>query len=176
MHATECRLLLEKPKNRLLIDLRIRVIIAVCGDSICAEGSRLKLPRLFLNPHTKTERARMVDPMLSVDEIPRNASIFIYGTGSVGVLISDVIEKSRADVNIAFLDTFRGGAMGNRAVLQFDEFLKDATRNERIVIASSFWPEISRNLSEAGFKHVTQAFDFFEFVRDTGLLIRLTSE
>lgn len=118
----------------------------------------------------------MVKPILSIDEIPRQGSIFIYGTGSVGQFFLDILRKFRKDVQVVFLDSFTNGNMAGYVTLRFKDFLVNSTRNETIVVASSFWPEISRSLSEAGFKHVSQAFDLFEFSRDTGLQIRLPVE
>jgi len=86
---------------------------------------------------------------LSVDELPRNARICIYGAGGRGAEIRRLITGSRKDVSVVyFADSFKRGEFEGLRIINIEDI--DSKRNEYdlILIASYFWMEIAHTLME----------------------------
>jgi len=79
----------------------------------------------------------------SIDDIPTNSTIAIYGAGELAkVLMKEVAKKRRTDIHIKyFLDSFKAGTFNNFEVKIYQ---KNHNYNvDFILIASMYWPNIT---------------------------------
>lgn len=87
----------------------------------------------------------------SLDQIEKNSNIYIYGSGSFAITLSDQIDYHRRDIKISgFIDKFKsGGHLRSKPILNINR-LPEISKEEKIIIAtdSSFWNEISVDLKE----------------------------
>jgi hypothetical protein len=97
----------------------------------------------FINPFTHW----------SVEHIPTNATLAIYGAGELAkVLLQEIAKKKRSDINIKFfLDSFEAGTFNGLEVKKYNN--NHNYDVDFILIASMYWPNIIiTNPDESRFK------------------------
>ncbi len=86
------------------------------------------------------------DVIDSVDDLPQNARVFIYGNGAAGNTLGFLIGKLRKDVRVlAYVNTYKKGKLNGKSVYKFSEFISryDKKDYDLILIASIYVDEIS---------------------------------
>ncbi|MCP5049780.1 MAG: hypothetical protein GY940_21610, partial [bacterium] len=86
-----------------------------------------------------------------LSQLPQNANVALYGAGSAGSSFRQLLEEQRPDVRVRFfIDSFREGKRDNLDILKWE--IPDKYRNEidSILITSSGWEEIEKNLVVSG--------------------------
>ena len=89
----------------------------------------------------------------SIDDIPSNATIAIYGAGELAqVFLKEVAKKNRTDIRIKyFLDSFKSGTFNEFEVKKYQK--SNNYDVDFIIIASMYWPNIIiSNPEETRFK------------------------
>ena len=88
-----------------------------------------------------------------IHEIPRNASVAIYGTGAYGVALSAYIDKKRSDVKVyCFFDSFNEGMKDGKPVFTSDKISLQKKHFGMILIGSDgFRNEIHDKLQSLGY-------------------------
>ncbi|MCF2909719.1 sulfotransferase family protein [Pseudoalteromonas sp. DL2-H2.2] len=78
----------------------------------------------------------------TVDQIPTNATVAIYGTGELAkVFLKEVAKKNRNDIRIKyFLDSFEAGTFNGFEVKKYH--ISQSYDIDFIIIASMYWPNI----------------------------------
>lgn len=86
--------------------------------------------------------------------LPHASRIAIYGTGTGGNRFRSLIEKHRKDITVTcFIDSYISNENGDIKIYKIDT-LKDHMQDfDYIVIASNFYPQISRTLTEMRIKN-----------------------
>ncbi|MCP4146404.1 MAG: hypothetical protein GY757_01515, partial [bacterium] len=94
-----------------------------------------------------------METLSSLEKIPANSRVFIYGTGSAGRSLFCWIRKCRSDVDVrGFIDTFESGKCVGRDVFKIHDLLEGATveKIDRILVASGANREIAQSLDALG--------------------------
>ncbi|MCP4217794.1 MAG: hypothetical protein GY765_24345 [bacterium] len=89
----------------------------------------------------------------SLDSIPKNHKVFIYGTGSAGKSLYMWLHKCRPDVTVnGFLDSFKDGTCAGLPVYRLQEFQQEVSYADYdlILIASGANQQISLQLEKMG--------------------------
>lgn len=88
----------------------------------------------------------------SIDQIEKSSKIYIYGSGETGTSLLNYISNKRKDITVmGFVDSFNSGENKGIKILKIDDFLL-CYKNETIIIASCYWPEIASSLNSNGIK------------------------
>lgn len=99
----------------------------------------------YLNLYTETKHLGKFSN--SLEQLPKNATICIYGTGSVAKIFFEFIVYDREDINIeCFIDNCNAGIVFGKKIIKFDDFVKRNTQYDYIVVASPEYVEIYRLL------------------------------
>jgi FkbM family methyltransferase len=90
--------------------------------------------------------------LYSLDEIPTNSKIAIYGAGKIGVSFKSYIEDRRTDIAVAcFIDTFQSGTKDNVSILKVDELQERKIEFDIILVCSSHWDQIEDILIKSSY-------------------------
>lgn len=83
----------------------------------------------------------------SLDVLPNNSKICIYGSGETGISLRDFIFKTRKDVKLAyFIDSFKKGIKDGVEIIKPDELKTNDSKFDIIIVASLFWIQIENTL------------------------------
>ena len=104
----------------------------------------------FVVDHNRFSHIKCVS---SLDDIPANAELYIYGVGSAGRGLEEDIALNRPDIKIiSFVDSNPSGKSTQRGVIKVDELGRHYKEGQGIIIASYYWKEIADELNRLGFK------------------------
>ena len=88
----------------------------------------------------------------SLDSIPRDAEIFIFGAGGAGANLLELIRQNRPDILVSsFVDTYRTGGNLNGIEIVNVSSLSDEDKAALIIVASIYQKEICETLASRGF-------------------------
>ncbi len=97
-------------------------------------------------------KSRVMD---SVNDLPQNARVFIYGNGAAGNTLDLLIGKLRGDISVlGYINTYKKGKSNGKKVFKFSEFISAYEKEDYdlILIASIYRDEISELLEKKGIK------------------------
>jgi len=73
-----------------------------------------------MNPGVENNELKLVR---TIDDLPRNARVFIYGTGSAGRSLFVWLKKCRPDIHVkGFIDSFKSGKTAGKKIYTFEQF------------------------------------------------------
>ena len=85
--------------------------------------------------------------LYSVNQIPINCKIAIYGSGKIGVGFRSIVEKERKDVQVScYINTFKSGVQGKLSILKLVDLENYQELFDIIIVCSSQWNEIAKEL------------------------------
>lgn len=92
------------------------------------------------------------DPdICELDDIPKNARVYLYGAGRSGNDAYHFIRTNRKDISITgYIDTFKTGRLNGLEIINPDVLKPDYFSDELILITSQFFLEISESLKKKG--------------------------
>ena len=97
-------------------------------------------------------------PLITIDELPENGRVIIYGRGQAAMTVLETIRTQRPDVTIpCLLDSFSEGEAVGLRVVRKTELGKLAGTYDLILIASAWWRDIGANLASDGVTSVAAA-------------------
>ena len=89
--------------------------------------------------------------LLSLVQLPENAKICIYGSGTFARKFNSYISDVRKDIKMCcFIDSFKDGYIEGKDIIKFDVFLKKDILFDYVVIASTYYMEIFPQLVKEG--------------------------
>ncbi|MCP5049789.1 MAG: class I SAM-dependent methyltransferase [bacterium] len=81
--------------------------------------------------------------------LPANARVCIYGTGSGGRHIKELVERYREDIRISFwVDSFDSGELEGLKIIKADELANFKDQFDWVLVASTYWEEIVNKLKQ----------------------------
>ena len=87
--------------------------------------------------------------MRSLDEIPLNGKIAIYGASTTGKRVHELVRSHRSDVSIVcYLDTYKSGSIGKLPIVELSNIKQHLDEFDLILVASVHWPSICQSLRE----------------------------
>jgi len=89
----------------------------------------------------------------SINNVPNNSRVFIYGTGSAGRSLWMWLKKCRTDVVVlGFIDSFKKGRVGDKVVYSFADWQQRFKANEYdlVLVASGAGKQIAAGLETIG--------------------------
>jgi Predicted O-linked N-acetylglucosamine transferase, SPINDLY family len=93
-----------------------------------------------------------------VSEIPTDRPVYLFGAGKGGQIVRTVLEEHGGFRIAGFIDSFRTGTLDGLPVLTPAAAVAEGKTNGVVLITSQFWPEISRQLRDAGWSHIINVF------------------
>lgn len=93
-----------------------------------------------------------------VSEIPTDRPVYLFGAGKGGQIVRSVLEEHGGFRVVGFIDSFRTEALDGMPVLTLAEAEAKGKAGALVLIASQFWPEIGRQLQDAGWPHIINVF------------------
>lgn len=97
----------------------------------------------------------------SIHDIPQNRRIHIYGTGAYGLAAKKGLERAGIGTIIAFLDSFQAGNLDGLPIIKINDYLSHRRPDDLILIASTYWREISKKLIALGIEDYLVDPDYF---------------
>lgn len=92
--------------------------------------------------------------LYSLNTLPSNSRIAIYGSGKIGIGFKSFIEENRSDLNVTcFIDTFNSGNRDGIEIIKLEEIEARKHLFDIIVIASSLWNQIEDELTKRKYDH-----------------------
>lgn len=92
--------------------------------------------------------------LYSLDTLPANARIAIYGSGKIGIGFKSFIEEHRSDLNVTcFINTFNSGNRDGIEIIKLEEIDAHKHLFDVIVVASSLWNQIEDELTKKKYEH-----------------------
>ncbi|MBF0466142.1 MAG: SPASM domain-containing protein [Nitrospirae bacterium] len=83
----------------------------------------------------------------TIDEIPKDHRVSIYGSGQSGIMLKNLLEELRPDIRIVcFLDSFNSGEKEGLKVVNIRDAFQIKSLYDLILIASDFWKDIVSTL------------------------------
>lgn len=93
-----------------------------------------------------------------VTELPRSGSVYIFGAGGGGQIIQRILKKNPMIKIIGFIDNGKSGFLNGLRVYKFSEFIEEKMPYDHVLIASIYYPEISKQLKEANIPNIINAY------------------
>ncbi len=87
-----------------------------------------------------------------LNDIPKEAKVFIYGAGKIGMEVFRMINRDRRDVEVlGFIDTFRSA----KGILSFDDFKVLLPDCDLVVVASAkYWKDMENAVRSLGYRTI----------------------
>ena len=91
--------------------------------------------------------------LYSLDQLPNNCKIALYGSGKIGLGFKSLINKNRGDILVTcYINTFTRGKQDNLEIIKLDDLDENTKLFDMIIICSSLWNQIEDELVKRSFK------------------------
>ncbi len=97
----------------------------------------------------------MAVPFVIASDLPRDARVYVYGSGAGGQALARYLIRSGLDI-AGYIDSFREGCVDGLPMHRFDQYLAMRRPEDALLIGSTFVSEIERHLAAHG---ITDALD-----------------
>ncbi len=88
-----------------------------------------------------------------LESVPAGSRVAIYGAGRAGKIVATLIRTHRPDLQLRFfVDTFKSGEVAGLPVYDVNSLQAHLTGIDRLLIASSSWSEIEKELNSRGIR------------------------
>lgn len=109
--------------------------------------------------------------LYSVDTIPKNKKIAIYGSGKIGTGFKQYLEENRSDIIVSyFIDSFKRGFKNGTEVINIHDINEYKHLFDLIIVASSEWNEIEDSLKIRNISHFIISNELLYGTLDIGSL------
>ena len=86
-----------------------------------------------------------------LEKVATGSRVAVYGSGRSGKIIADLISHQRKDLDLRFfIDSFKSGELNGLPVYKREDLGLYIDSIDYIIVASSSWSEIKRNLEQEG--------------------------